>query len=324
MDKTIDVVSAGLHVMDVIASPVTEAVFLRDTLYLEHLNYSVGGDALNAAVNMSRLGLRVASAGLIGDDAAGRTVERTLKACGVDTACLGALPGEATATSIVLCEPGGERHFAYYPGANRLFDGACLEDQLLAATRMLYIGSVMALAKLEGDPLSGLFRRAKSLGVITAMDCTHSDDGVWLPKIEGALPYTDVFIPSRDEAFALTGMGDERRAARFLRERGVAIAGVKLGERGVFLSYADQEIYVPAYACADVVDTTGAGDAFCSGFLVGLLRGDDPPMCARIGSAVALQCIRYFGATTHGCTFEQALALVNENGEDRFDATGHD
>lgn len=293
--KKYQVLSAGLMVSDIIARPVSSDLFSKDTVYPDSITFHSGGDALNVAVDLSKLGASVAMAGCVGDDAAGQFLINILHKEGIDSSCVRALTDNGTATSLVICEPNAERHFIFRAGANTVFDGSSITDEMLSSVVALFIGSSMALPSLEGDVLAALFKRARNLGVITAMDATTAADGRYLERIEAALPYTDIFIPSHGEALNITGEDDPEAEIAFLKNRGVRVAGVKSGSKGVFIS-SDKLTHIAADTCPCPVDTTGAGDAFMAGFLYGIVNGKTPEQSAVIGNKTAYCCIMQVGA----------------------------
>jgi sugar/nucleoside kinase (ribokinase family) len=270
-----------------------------DSYALENVAFNTGGDALNVAVNLAKLGIDAGIAGVVGDDAAGRDITAKLKAAGVNCENVSISEKNQTSTCIILCEKSGERHFLYYGKCNHEFSEPMISDEALSKISILNVGSAMALESLDGEGLTKLFWRAKRLGVTTTLDLTHDSSGKWLKKVEGAFEYTDVFIPSLVEAKALTGLDGPEAMAEFMRKYKLKIFGVKLGELGCYITDFKEAKTVPAFFCGDVVDTTGAGDAFMSGFICGLLKGFGPFDSAKLGAAAANFCIRHLGATGH-------------------------
>lgn len=292
-----EVLSAGLMVSDIIVHPVDPKIFEMDSCAIENVTFKTGGDALNVAVNLAKLGIGAGMAGVVGDDAAGRDITAKLAAAGVDCGNVVKSEKNRTSTCIVLCEKSGERHFLYYGKCNHEFAEPMISEEALSRISILNVGSAMALDSLDGEGLTKLFWRAKKRGVTTTLDLTHDSSGQWLKKVEGAFEYTDVFIPSLVEAKALTGMDEPEQMAEFMREYKLKIFGVKLGEKGCYITDFKQAKTVPAFFCGEVVDTTGAGDAFMSGFICGLTKGFGPFDCAKLGAAAGNFCIRGLGAT---------------------------
>lgn len=307
--RKFDLLCAGLMVYDIHIGPVDNSVFERDTTRMEHIDYASGGDALNAAICAAKLGMKVCMGGTVGDDMPGRFLREEAEKYGVDTSAVNVSQEYKSSVSVVLRSDGGERHIAYYGKANDSFDGSCISDELLGNSSLLYIGSMMALKGLEGEPLAELFKRARSLGTLTAMDATWPPDGIWLPKLEKALPYTDIFIPSDYEAKELTGESDPEKVVDFLHKCGVRIAGVKLGKKGAFV----EGEYFPAYRCDKVIDTTGAGDSFMSGFVSGIVLGRSVHDATLLGSATSNACIRKIGATSGACPLEEADNITKKH-----------
>lgn len=293
------IIVAGLMLMDIVVKPVDEGIFGRDATYVDHIDLLCGGDALNVAVNLGKLGERVRASALVGADAAGELVRKTLSDCGVDCSLLTVDPKLNTSVSVVMARPDGERSFVCRLDSTQRYDASGIRDEDLDDAGAVCIGSVMALPALEGGPLRDLFERCRARGVLTAMDATGADDGRWPERIADVLPFTDLFLPSLREAVAFTGTEDPVLAARTLRERGVRIAGVKLGEKGCYIDAGDEAFFLPALPCPRPVDLTGAGDAFMAGFLYGMLRGWALARCAGFATALSNSCIRSLGASTH-------------------------
>jgi ribokinase len=104
-----------------------------------------------------------------------------------------------------------------------------------------------------------------------------------------------VLMPNEGELELLTGMADYRRGAEAMLSRGVKVVAVKLGNRGCYVTDGRQSHNVEAFKVS-VVDTTGAGDAFCAGFLYGLIKHESLEQCGRIGNFVASRCTTRMGA----------------------------
>jgi ribokinase len=111
------------------------------------------------------------------------------------------------------------------------------------------------------------------------------------------LPRLDFFLPSREEARLLYGRDAPEEAARTFGRHGSCVVAVKLGEEGslVYEPRADRLARVPVYP-ATAVDVTGAGDAYCGGFLAAFLLHGDPVEAACHGTVSASYIIEHFGA----------------------------
>ncbi len=105
-----------------------------------------------------------------------------------------------------------------------------------------------------------------------------------------------VVFPNENEVRLLTGK-ELKEGSEILIKKGAGIVAVKLGEKGCYVTDGKENYLVKSYQ-TKVVDTTGAGDAFCAGFLYGLIRGEDLYGCAKLGNFVASRCITKIGART--------------------------
>jgi sugar/nucleoside kinase (ribokinase family) len=192
----------------------------------------------------------------------------------------------------------GNRRFAYYGKCNDQLSVSDIDDSQFKAGGIVHVGSAMALASLDGPGLAELFKKAKDKGCVTSLDVTWDRDGKWLPKIEAALRYTDLFLPSLYEAKLITKKESPRAIAEFFSAYGISKLVIKMGAQGCYLTdFKDTEILLPA-PDVPVVDTTGAGDAFVSGFLFGVKNDLPFRACGVLGGLVSGEAIGAFGATT--------------------------
>lgn len=254
---------------------------------LEHIE-SGGGMASNAAATIGRLGAPVELWSRIGADQAGTKIHAFLEADGVDVRFLRTYQGARSSTSAVIVDGNGERLVVGERDHAMSLDAGWLPlDRIAGAAAVL-----SDLRWVEGT--SAAFAEARAQGVTTLLDADLGGGDV----IADFLCLADYAIfsgPALDE-FA-RGADDARRLAHVL-EAGVTHAGVTRGEQGYSWVSADgANGRQPAYS-VDVVDTTGAGDAFHGGFAWALTQGRGQAECARIAAAVAaLKCQR-LGART--------------------------
>jgi len=155
------------------------------------------------------------------------------------------------------------------------------------------------LPRFDGADAAALLRLAKEKNVLCAMDTAWDASGAWMSKIEVSLPYLDWFLPSYGEAVMLSGERDAARIAKALMDKGVRNVVIKLGAEGCFVSESGEIGYrMPALKNIAVMDTSGAGDAFCAGFLAGLAQGWETRRCAELGNALGALCVTEIGTTT--------------------------
>ncbi|HEX2771685.1 MAG TPA: carbohydrate kinase family protein [Micromonosporaceae bacterium] len=254
-----------------------------------------GGAGANVAVHLAGLGVPVVLAGCVGDDAAATVLRAELTAAGVRPA-LRTVPGTATGTVVSLVEPDGQRSMLADRGANLALEPGDVPP--LPPGGHLHLSGYTLLD--AGPRAAGL----AALASATAAGCTVSVDpaslgplrgyGVdrWLEDTASALGSSTV----ADEARLLTGCGDVAAAARALAERHEIVA-VSLGADGALWASGDVLVHRPAHP-TDVVDTTGAGDAFAAGLLAAWLasREGAPADALDAGLARAAEVVRRPGA----------------------------
>ena len=140
------------------------------------------------------------------------------------------------------------------------------------------------------------------------MDVTSDLSGRWDAVIHCCYPHLDYFLPSIEQAEKIAGTSDERRIAEYFLSEGVRTVVVKLGERGSYFRSAEEEFWCGT-CDVPVLDSTGAGDAFVSGFLTGILQGMPHADCVRLGTACAACVIQAVGANAGILSLEETKAF---------------
>jgi sugar/nucleoside kinase (ribokinase family) len=314
---------AGLVVCDVPLRPVSKEIFDRDHTRIEAPVWSIGGDAANVAVALSRLGLEPALCCLVGKDIYGDFILKRLEESGVDTRNVVRHGDKGTGVSHVLIESGGERHFLVSSAINGDLCYEHINGELLAASDLVYLGSTMHLRGMDEGGTAKLFKKARELGKITVSDFGGEDEDrgdYWLRHLEPVLRETDVALPSYREAVTLTGEKDLSRIRGALAPLGIKILAVKLGNQGCYITDFKKEWRLPIFPQFEALDATGAGDSFGAGFVRGLLAGWETEACGIFASAVAGFNVTKLGATGGVPDFETAWRFVTEHagGASRF------
>ena len=311
VSDTKPILCVGQLVADILVHPVERVDFGVDTVCVESIRALNGGDAMNVAVNLARLGNNVRFAGRIGQDSFGDFLRGKLAALGIAHDSLQTDAVRPTSTTIVLVNAAGDRTFLHCAGAN---EGFCREDvreEWLPEDGIVFVGGTYILPGLDGAGTADLFAAAHKKRCVTAMDVTHDPSGRWLEVIRPCLAALDIFMPSIREAQAITGCVLPEDIADCLLALGVGTAVVKLGKEGCYVKNAQTAFYRRAYP-TDAVDTTGAGDAFAAGFLAGLARGRSLLECAEMGCASGALTVRCLGATTDALSLENVQLRIQE------------
>jgi len=309
----LDAAIFGLIVADLIAAPMD----LRKPpppgglAITESITLTTGGNVCNVGVAMAKLGMRVAAAGMVGQDVLGSAVREKLELEGVDTSAVFETPDAQTSATVVAVEPGGERCFFHTPGATPLLDKdtfrKCLPlFQWCSFVQVGYFGLLPGLMADLPEVLAELKESATRTRV--ALDTVNPPGEAKL--LWPILQHVDLFAPSRPEAKALTGETEPAKMVAALRQHmRTGIIGIKLDEEGCYLDDGVTSARVPA-AKVKVVDTTGAGDTWFGALMTALIKGMPLPPAGRFANRAAADCCTALGASAGVRTFEDTLARM--------------
>jgi sugar/nucleoside kinase (ribokinase family) len=293
----LEVICAGMVLVDVLVEGIEAMPRSGETGLVSGVSLATGGDAINQAMALSKLGNRVGLMGLIGDDIQGQFIKDRCAQYGIGAEGLFVDPDRSTSTSIVLIDKRGERSFLSQRNASiRSFGPEHVNlDQIRPGLRALSIGSLFSAPRFDQEALAPLLRKAKSVGAITVADMVMDQQGYGLAGLSAAWPYLDYVVPSELEAEVFTGSNDPKTVAADFRKRGVRNIILKRGSKGVVAYFGDAEVACPAFS-VPVADTTGAGDNFVGGFVHALVHGFAGDESLRFASAVAALSLRAVGA----------------------------
>jgi ribokinase len=266
------------------------------------LSTGQGGKGSNQAIACGRAGAPTMFIGATGDDEYSRRVEAYYRRAGIGCRLV-RKRDSATGTAVVMLNGHGQNQIVIEPGANLRLKPADVPARLWRGAKLL-------LAQLECDPATTgqVLRRARQEGVTTLLNPAPMHSGID-PRL---LRQVDILVPNETEFVALARLLPQTRMKRFdeaalrrlkpaalhalCRRLGVPTVIVTLGSRGCFISERAGWSRVPAYKGMRVVDTTGAGDAFCGGFAAGFVRTGKVVEAAKFGTAVAALSITKPGA----------------------------
>ncbi|WP_051656605.1 carbohydrate kinase family protein [Butyrivibrio sp. AE3004] len=297
----------GGAVLDVLAGAAGPEVFETGSMPMDYIRTSFGGDALNEAVVLSRLGKKTELITRLGNDEVGNRICAFLDENGVSHDKTIMTDEYASSTNIVLVDKKGERFFLTDPASSqrKLF-----EDDIAKSTDemadIVSFASIFVSPPLKPENLGRLFRQIKKRRIILT-DMTKPKNGEKLQDLRSCLPYIDYFLANNDEISMLTGESVPRENAELLIKEGVGCAVIKLGAKGCIIKTADAFYEIPAYSDCKVIDTTGAGDSFAAGFLYGLSEKFSLKDCGLFGCAVASCVVENIGGAEGVKSLEEPL-----------------
>ncbi len=282
-----------------------------------------GGKGSNQAIAAGRAGARTLFVGAVGCDAFARSAKKFYEAEGI-AAHFAEKPTHATGTAAILVNAAGQNEIIVALGANAALQPA---DVPAAALR----GAQVVVTQHETDlrTVATVLKTARRTGVITV----HNPAPMRADFAPALLRHVDVLIPNETEFAALINLLAARDAGAKLkpftvaalhalsndtlhtlcRTLGVPTVIVTLGAKGIFVSQASGPAFITAHK-VKVVDTTGAGDAFCGGFAAGLVEfPGDLLAAARFGNAVAALSVTKFGTAPSMPTRLEIAAFLGKS-----------
>ncbi len=287
---SLDVIGFGalnvdkLYKVNQIAKPDEESV-------VNDFSESCGGSAANTIVDLARLGLDTGFVGKLAKDREGDLHLEEFEKCGVDIEGIIKTNSGRSGSAIGFVDREGERALYIDPGVNDEIELEEVDLNYIQKAKYLHISSFVGKEPftIQKEIVKQLKDSAKiSLdpGIIYARK--------GIDELSPIIEKTSIFLPSKKELEILSGENYEKGAKKIL-ELGPEIVAVKLGGDGCYVKNGEEEFQLDPYE-VEVVDTTGAGDAFSAGFLYGLARGESLRKCGKIGNFVASRCIEEMGA----------------------------
>ena len=254
-----------------------------------------GGDTLNTAVHLARLGADVAYVSALGTDPFSADLRRTMEAEGIDTALVATDPAAQCGIYFIATDASGERSFTYWRsqsaarGMMATIDAASLRAAAAAADLLhLSLITLAILSEADRGALLTVIQEASAAGTRIAFDSNYrpalwesrGDAARWSAAVAGI---ADFGLPTLEDETALGTASDAAGVAAAWQARGCRETVVKLGSKGCLLPGGG----TAAPAAVTAVDTSGAGDSFNAGYLWARLGGHDPAAAARRANLLA-------------------------------------
>ncbi len=260
--------------------------------FVTEFKISGGGSAANTIVGLARLELKTGFIGKVASDMEGKFLLDELKEEGVDVNGIIITKTGRSGKVMGYIDHNGDRALYVDPGVNNQLEYADINLEYVSGTKYIHLSSFVAEKPLDAqkrfiDQLSGM-KVCFDPGALYARRGFN--------ELKPIIQRSFAVLPNELEIKLLTGQSYEQGAKTFL-ELGAEIVAVKLGKQGCYVTDGKENHMIKTFN-VEVVDTTGAGDAFNAGFIYGLLRGKDLFECGRIGNFVASRCISQIGART--------------------------
>jgi sugar/nucleoside kinase (ribokinase family) len=256
-----------------------------------------GGSAANTIVGVASFGGRARYLGKVRDDQLGKVFAHDIRATGVRYDTTLADGGPTTGCCLILVTPDAQRTMNTYLGASVHFCADDVDAEVIAAGSVLYLEGYLFDPPEAQEAFRVAARYAHDAGRVVSATlsdsfCVERHRDAFLDLVEH---HVDLVFANEAEIKALYRTDDFATAVDGVRRHG-AMAALTRSEHGSVIVTADELIEVPAHPVAELVDTTGAGDLYASGFLHGFSRGLDLATCGAPGSLAAAEVISHLGA----------------------------
>lgn len=305
MGKQIDVLTLGDLCVDLILSDkdiIPE--FGQKEKLIKDYSLEMGGSCSIFACQTSKLGLKTALIGNVGQDSFGELIYDTLDSANVSTQFINKNPKIKTGISTVL-NTGNDRAILTYSGTIDSVKIEDVTDNILERVRHFHIGSYFIMKKIQPH-YSEIIKKLENYGATISLDTNWDPDERWDNGIWDILPHVNIFFPNLNEAMAITGKSTGEEAINKLK-KAVDIIVIKMGEEGA-LAYHKDMVYKANAISVDVMDTVGAGDNFDGGFIYGFLNGKTIEESLNI----ACTCGSYSTLKAGGTEGQLTLSKLNE------------
>lgn len=282
-----DLFAIGESLVDLISIEMAENLGLAT-----HFQRFPGGQVTNLAMNMARLGKRIALAASVGEDGFGRYLQEQLDLGNVTRDYIQTTSKAATTISVIT------RHthtpdFVILRGADTHLSLTPEIESAVSSSRLIHTSAFALSREPARTTILQALEIARENGSLVSLDPNYHPN-IWpdVPNYADILQdffrLVDIVKPSLDDCRRLLGpgLGPSTYAEHFLK-KGCQIVALTKGPDGLYLATAEGERYEIKSSQTQVVDITGAGDAFWAGFLAALLDGEDPIEAARLGQVLA-------------------------------------
>ena len=266
-----------------------------------------GGPAANSTAGAASLGLSAAFVGTVGDDADGDMILRDFRAQGVDTSMVKVRPGATSAIAYLwIEEKTGNRSCAWTREGLDELTADEITPEAVASAKILHVDGHNAAGAIAAAKV------AREAGVLVNYDAGTHRDGM-----EELLGLADLMICSEEFILKLTGLKDAEEAVRQVWAKyRPKVCGATMGVRGSMAFDGKEFVRCPAFKVEKVVDTTGCGDLFHTGFAIRYLETQDLMECQRFGAAVsAIKCRGLSGRPPSAPTRAEVEAFLQAHPE---------
>jgi fructokinase len=316
MTRNVDVVGIGSCGIDYFAI-VPRLLGPEEKINATRMEIHAGGVTGNNLTQVARLGVRTGWLGLVGDDEAGRLIQKAFADDGMDLSGIEVVKGEHSSMTWIPVDADGERSIYMFPNVNGRISvyqvTTRFAPHIKAAKHFHTEASQLPIA-----PVKEAMQIAKQAGVKVIFDFDVSPNFFCemnlgtQEELTRALEFVDVLKPCKAAAREMTGESQNDKIADELLRLGPKVVAITQGADGCLIANAERCVHVPAFK-VNVVDTTGAGDAFMGGLSYGLLEGWNFERVGTFANACAALCCTKVGARAMA-KHDDVVAFIKSSG----------
>jgi sugar/nucleoside kinase (ribokinase family) len=299
MSAKVDVVGIGSCTVDYFAI-VPRLLAAEEKINATRMEIHAGGVTANNLTQVARLGASTGWLGLIGDDENGRIIQKAFAEDQMDLSGIEVVRGEFSSLTWIPVDAQGERCIYMFPNVTGKITEFQVHSRFASHIKSAKHFHTEA-SQLPISPVRQAMAIAREAGVRVVFDLDVSPAFFSAAnlgtqdELTAALRLVDVLKPCKAAARELTGEADYEKIAQELLRLGPSIVAITLGHDGCLIATPKELVHVPAFK-VDVVDTTGAGDAFMGGLSFGLLQNWDLQRVGSFANACAALCCTKVGA----------------------------
>jgi sugar/nucleoside kinase (ribokinase family) len=303
---------AGILIADTFCGPMKELPREGQLLAVDAMPTKAGGCAANVALDLVKQGVAVEVLGCVGRDVSAEALRRFLEQGDVGCRHLICADGLPTSRTVILLVEGQDRRYLHSFGANGALTVGHIRRDWVANLEVFYLGGLGAMPGLKTVELLELLTFCRSQGVTTVVDVVIPQQFAAFDELRSVLPHVDYFLPNDDEARRITGATDPLAQLRTLHAAGAHTVIITQGKTGAVASRGKEFWRCGAFPTR-LLDPSGAGDAFASGIITGVLGNWDLPQALRYASALGASATRAVGTTDGVFTAEEAVSFLNSH-----------
>lgn len=293
MSNMIDVICIGQAVIDCITKEKEAQPYKPNVYRAKTIELHTGGDAVNEAIALRKLGRNVSIVCALGNDMAGEIILNTVSKHGIHIDLIQHSSITTPIANLQVNEDGSR--ISINSNATKL-EGVSLDSIKFPPSKVVSFASLFRPPLVNPYTIKNLILQAKENGSIICADTKLPlSDHISIEDYNDILPLIDYFFPNENEAKYYSSLNEYSDITKFFHNKGISNVIIKLGDKGCYVSNQKEEYLVEAIKIENIIDTTGAGDHFVAGFINGIIQEHTFNECVNLAIQEAAKSISHTG-----------------------------